>query len=365
MARSRRFDTFSLSFLDCMSCGFGAVVLFFMIINATITVRSDEVNRALSLRAESLKIEVNEGELNLVELRNTLEDVEQREVDAQGMARRIIALLEEKRSELANMEADTVASEEDINKLKADLKALEEESRRLSAAASRPEEQGQARRGILGDGDRQYLTGLKVGGKRVLLLMDRSASMLDDTIVNVIRRRNLPGPQRVLAPKWLRTQRTVEWLLSQLSIDAEFQVIGFGTRARSVVPDADNQWLAAEDPEAVEAAISGARRLIPDGGTSLHKAFAAARAMSPPPDNIILITDGLPTQAEKPPLVGKTVSGRARLRYFRSAEGELPKGVPVNVILMPMEGDADAVAEYWRLAQRTDGSFISPARDWP
>jgi hypothetical protein len=365
MARRRRFDTFSLSFLDCMSCGFGAVVLFFMIINATMSVRSDELNRALSLRSESLKIELSEGERNLVELRNTLDDVERREVEAQGLARRIVALLEQKRAELANMEADTVAQEEDINKLKADLKALEEESRRLSAAASRPDEEGEARRGILGDGDRQYLTGLKVGGKRVLLLLDRSASMLDEMIVNVIRRRNMPGPERVLAPKWLRTQRTVEWLLSQLAIDAEFQVIGFNTTARSVVPDAQGEWLAAEDPEDVERAISGARRLVPDGGTSLHRAFEAARDMSPAPDNIILITDGLPTQGDRAPLVGKTVSGRARLRMFRDAEDQLPRGVPVNIILLPMEGDADAVAEYWRLAQRTAGSFISPAKDWP
>jgi hypothetical protein len=43
----------------------------------------------------------------------------------------------------------------------------------------------------------------------------------------------------------------------------------------------------------------------------------------------------------------------------------LPAGVPVNTILLPMEGDAWAAAAYWRLALDTQGSFMAPARDWP
>jgi hypothetical protein len=43
----------------------------------------------------------------------------------------------------------------------------------------------------------------------------------------------------------------------------------------------------------------------------------------------------------------------------------LVKGVPINVILLPMEGDPMAAAAYWRLAQITRGSFLSPSEDWP
>ena len=43
MAR-KRFTTFNLSFLDIMSCGFGAVVLFYMIISAQVSVRADKEN---------------------------------------------------------------------------------------------------------------------------------------------------------------------------------------------------------------------------------------------------------------------------------------------------------------------------------
>jgi hypothetical protein len=39
--------------------------------------------------------------------------------------------------------------------------------------------------------------------------------------------------------------------------------------------------------------------------------------------------------------------------------------IPVNTILLPMEGDAYAAAAYWKLAIDTRGSFLTPARDWP
>jgi len=50
---------------------------------------------------------------------------------------------------------------------------------------------------------------------------------------------------------------------------------------------------------------------------------------------------------------------------FERSLDRLPAGVPVNVILLPMEGDPLAPGAYWALARRTDGAFMSPARDWP
>lgn len=363
MAR-RRIDTFSLSFLDIMSCGFGAVVLFFMIINATMSLRSDELNKQLSEQADRLKVEVSDGEKNLVELRNTMEETERKTVEARGLARRIVELMEDKKVELSEMEEDTLARQEHINKLKADLKAMEEDTKRLSAASSQPEEQGDRLRRIQGEGDRQYLTGVKVGGQRVLVLLDRSASMLDETIVNIIRRRNMDDAQKIRAPKWERALRTVEWLVAQIPPQSRFQIVEFAETAAPVVADSEGDWLEAANPDVVKEAIEGTHRLVPGGGTSLHNAFAAVKSFTPRPDNIFLITDGLPTQGKDPPR-GKTVSGRARLRYFNNSLEELPAGIPVNVILMPIEGDAQAATEFWRLAQASQGSFISPARDWP
>ncbi len=118
------------------------------------------------------------------------------------------------------------------------------------------------------------------------------------------------------------------------------------------------------DTQTLEAATQALRELVPNRGTSLVNAFDALDTLPDRPDNIFLITDGLPTQGAEPPR-GTTVTGRQRLEHYRRALQQLPKGVPVNIILAPMEGDPLAASEFWQLAQVSGGSFMSPARDWP
>jgi len=45
--------------------------------------------------------------------------------------------------------------------------------------------------------------------------------------------------------------------------------------------------------------------------------------------------------------------------------GQLPGGIPVNVLLYPMDGDPEAAGYLWRLAIDTKGSFMTPSEDWP
>ena len=103
---------------------------------------------------------------------------------------------------------------------------------------------------------------------------------------------------------------------------------------------------------------------MPEGGTSLYHALKVAATLKPKPDNILLITDGLPTQGSKKPS-SATVSSAQRMKHFSRAVKTLASGIPVNTILLPMEGDAYAAAAFWRLAVDTKGSFLTPARDWP
>ena len=100
------------------------------------------------------------------------------------------------------------------------------------------------------------------------------------------------------------------------------------------------------------------------GGTNLYTACAAIDHITSPPDNIFLITDGLPTQGSKAPS-GNTVSGKQRLKLFNEAAERLSGRVPLNIILMPMEGDPLAASAFWKLAQATDGAFLTPSEDWP
>jgi hypothetical protein len=299
-----------------------------------------------------------------VELRNSLRRVQQEQAAAQGLSTRLLEDLARIREELATYEQTSLARKEHVDKLKSDLRSLEEGAKRLSGGRKSEEVPGARPRSFVGDGDRQYLTGLKVGGKRIFILMDASASMLAEDIVNAVRRRFLPDTERLRAHKWRQAVRAVDWLTTQMPQGARYQLYLFDTQARPVLAGTDGVWLDAGDGATLDKAIATLRQVAPIGGTSLHNAFAAARAMSPAPDNILLLTDGLPTQGATPP-GRKTVSGRERLRHFERALEALPRGVPVNVILFPMEGDPQAPPAFWRLALATRGSFMTPSSDWP
>jgi hypothetical protein len=363
MAR-RKTEVFSLSFLDVIACGFGAIVLFYTILSAQAGMQRDRRNDDLQAEVNRLEEEVLEGYKNLVVLKNSLESTDEA-VPAEGLANRVIEETERLRQQLAEAEKDTLSKRETIERLKQDLKSLDEGTRRLSAGTPSPGQPGTRIKGFVGSGDRQYLTGLKVGGGHILILVDASASMMDETVVNVIRLRNMPEVRRLTAEKWRRTVGTVDWLTSQLPAKSKFQVYAFNTKAQPLVPGSAGKWLGADDAKALNEALSEMRKIVPQDGTSLENAFATAATLSPRPDNIILVTDGLPTQGASPPAVRKTIDGEGRLKLFERAIGRLPSGIPVNVILLPMEGDPLAPSAYWTLARRTNGSFLSPARDWP
>jgi hypothetical protein len=363
MAR-REISVFSLSFLDAMTCGFGAVVLFFMVINASVGLRAGRMTNDLQAEVDLLEERVLAENRDRVELRNNVEQNRERIVTAQGEATRVLEELTRMRQELATYESSTLARRESIEQLKADIRSLEEEARRLAAEAAPEQRTGDRLRSFVGDGDRQYLTGLKVGGERILVIVDASASMLGGTVVNVIRRRNLPDEVKVKADKWQQTVATVDWLLSQIPASSRFQLYAFNETARAVVADSEGRWLDGGDAAALDQASESMHRVVPRKGTSLHHGLAVTKALRPRPDNVILLVDGLPTQGESPPR-GKTVSGKQRARLYDRALDQLAQGIPVNVILFPMEGDPLAASAYWKLAVATGGSFIAPAEDWP
>ncbi|MDX2456007.1 MAG: VWA domain-containing protein [Gammaproteobacteria bacterium] len=362
--KRRQVSAFSLSFLDIMFCGFGAVVLLVLILNADTVKARNETFADLSSEVIRLEQEVLLGQDDLVMARNSVEVAEQEQVIATGESERIIETIKVLELQIARMENETQASREHINKLSSELKTLETEQQRQGSKATVAPDAGDKVRAFKGEGDRQYLTGLKVGGKRVLILIDVSASMLDETIINVIRRRNMDNASKRKAPKWRRALATADWLVSNLPTTSRFQMYAFNTRAQPVISGSDGKWLQASNRTDVDGAVSALHKLLPADGTSLYQALAVVKKLSPKPDNILLVTDGLPTQGSNKP-AGTTVSAAERLQHFESAVRSLSSGIPVNTILLPMEGDAYAAAAYWKLAIDTRGSFMTPARDWP
>src|SRR5690349_6508838 len=346
MAR-RKTEVFSMSFLDCITCAFGSVVLVYTVINAQGGLRRTTENQTQRAEVSKMEEKVLEGYQRLVVLRNSMTETDKEKVRTEGMGTRVLTETERLKVELADADKQTLSRREAIERLKADLKSLEEGTRRLEGASKDNAATGTRVRGFVGNGDRQYLTGLKVGGERILLLVDVSASMLDETVVNVLRMRNMSEGKKLLSQKWQRTISTVDWLAAQLPLEGQFQIYAFNTKTWALAPGTEGKWLKTNDPNALNEAMEKLRKTVPADGTSIENAFIALNALTPKPDNVIMVTDGLPTQGASAPLIRKTIDGDARLKLFERAFAKYPRTVPFNVILMPMEGDPMAPAAFW------------------
>lgn len=347
MAHSkRRITAFSLSFLDIMACGFGAVTLLFLILKHN-PVSNEFIDSAGTSEKKILLEEIQTGRANLLRLKNTLTITDEN----------VVKIIEN----IKNIKKTTLTQldpEEELDFLKKQIFVLQEKIQLL-----RKQGDGKNIRKFLGDGERQYLTGLKLGGKRIVILVDASASMLSDSIVNVIRMRNMDDESKKSSPKWKRAIKTTEWLISQMPKDSQYQIYTFNSSSKSISND-DGVWRNTQDISSLNSSIQELKKIIPNGGTNLAKAFQALADFRTPPDNIFLITDGLPTQGNKKKK-NMTITASDRMKLFQESLKELPSRTPVNILLFPMEGDPFAAASYWKLAISTKGSFMSPSRDWP
>lgn len=346
-----------------MFCGFGAVVLLVLVINSnTIAIRQEPV--------ADLNSKLRQEETRNKFVRGHREELQQ-QYDAVKAA---LETLQKKRLELSDTidnlrkqmaaEAASPVTEEQITRLQAELKILQKKATRLAEEKALAGMSDRQVRPFEGDGHRQYLTGLKLGGKRVLILVDSSASMLDRTIVDIIRRKVMDDSSRRLAPKWRKAVLTVEWIIANLPADSAIRLYEFNQATRSLAGEEAASWLAVTESSRIDELLVNLREVAPIGGTNLEEAFIRARGMSPRPDNIILITDGLPTlrNAENR---ARTIDSSGRIKLFQRAVRELPPDVPVNIILFPIEGDPFAAVSYWKLAVDSGGSFFTPTRDWP
>ena len=247
-------------------------------------------------------------------------------------------------------------------------------SREPRAIASRPVAAGEDEIENDRGGEENYLMGLKVEGPRIAVLLDSSASMTDEKLLDIIRRKNGSAAEKKRGPKWLRTKKTVRWLLARVPRTSQVTVVAYNAAATALGSGA---WQKADSPAGISALYREIDALIPEGGTNLQKGLQAISSRNV--TDLYIITDGLPTLGESryaslnpfascSSLVGRstTISGECRVKLLRqTVRDSSPGGVKVNVILLPIEGDPDAVNEYWAWAAQTGGLLISPAGNWP
>ena len=334
-----------------------------LLINSnTITLRQ---NRVSEFRSEMLKEEM--------ERRLTREHLEQQRLEIttiQKSTEVVQNLYGALLDEIVRVRQSTITAseEEDIQKkivsLQEELKALEKKTQELAKQTKMEQQAGKQVRSFIGKGNRQYLTGLKLDGKRVLILVDSSASMLDRKIVDIIRRKVLDESSRRAAPKWQKALSTVDWLVANLPPTSSIQLYHFNTSITPLTTEEKSSWIPVTEFSQIDTILSQLKKVAPFGGTNLEEVFLKARTITPQPDNIVLLTDGLPTQGRRTK-GSKTIDGAGRVKLYERAIKSLPAKIPVNTILFPMEGDPLAPSLFWKLAIDSGGSFFTPTRDWP
>lgn len=361
MARKRRVNVFALSLLDVMAGGFGAVVVLFLIINHATEETHEESTRDLLAEARLLDFREENELKDLTTIQEKIDELKNKIKQIEERLRDVAQDLENRNEDIGEMDIVEEAEIAELERLKAKVESERKELDILLEEQKRDDRQAVIE--VQGEGDRQYLTDLVLGGRRILIALDTSASMLDDTIVNVIRRRNMPLNQRLQSPKWQRAVRTVEWLIANLPLDSAWQVITFAEEAEIIGGDG-NKWIPASDAEEALATLEKLEKIAPVGGTNLYNLMMLARKIRPLTDNMFLIVDSLPTQGRRA-TKGNYVTGRERAVMFEKAAQEAPPAARINVILFPMEGDPIAPGSYWQLAALTGGTFLAPSKDWP
>ena len=337
-----------------MSCGLGAVILVFMLV---------KYNEDTSVP----EIELLKGDLARLE---AVKDVLRRNIDRQlSKSQAVDGRIQITSDELARLEAALADTKKTLSDTQAEYENLRKEVEAIEPIKTEDVIESP------GAGEENYLIGLKVEGQRIAILLDSSSSMTDEILIDVIRRKNSSDREKMAGPKWQRAKRIVQWLLARLPVQSDVSVVAFDAMARQLGAPG---WVNARDAAALGEIIRDLDAAVPSGSTNLQAGLKVIRRQRP--TNVYLITDGLPTEgdssykslspfADCSALWGASnkISGECRLELFNHtlASSAPSPGVPVNVILLPIEGDPEASPAYWSWASTSGGLLISPAETWP
>ncbi len=340
-----------------MSCGLGAVILMFLLVKKN----SEKEIMEISIPKKNLEIE------SLIK--------EERDLMVEN------AKLKNLKTKLTNQEGDLKLNTEDYE----DILTLQKEKeiknnikiRELEKKLKKIEiKNDESKLNLEGQGQQEYLIGLEIKGKKVAILLDASASMTDEELIDIIKRKTQSDKNIKKGPKWQRTIRVVKWLLVRLPNDSKVAVVKFSNDSKIL---GKKNWHENNSKDLSEL-YSEINKIVPKNGTNLDAAFKAISQMNNKPDEIFLITDGLPTIGNKKSntnffsncnsILGnaKKISGRCREKLFLSSinySKSIISNIKINVILLPLEGDPKASSNFWKLAAQNQGLLFVPSKDWP
>ena len=353
MIKRKKTEGFNLAFLDIMSCGLGAIILVFMLIKHNVNDSSIEL--------DNLKNDIKNLEERKENSLQTLKSIESKLAEDAMQAAAAERKLAERQSILARKSSEVEMAAKEIETLKSDIKEIKVIKKDDLIASKQINEEN-------------YLLGLKVKGRKIALLVDSSASMTNEKLIDIIKTKSSSNKDKQKAKKWVRTKKVVKWLLARLPKNSDVIVVAFSEKAKTL---GKQGWVKASDPASIPAIISDLNAITPEGATNLQHGLQTVNKFAP--SNLYIITDGLPTKGESnykslnpfsscSSLLGNSniISGACRVKLFKQTISEsAQKNVQVDVVLLPLEGDPDAINQYWYWTAATGGLVISPANNWP
>ncbi len=350
--KRRETEIFSLSFLDCICCGFGAVLLVFIL---TITSKT-QVDKSI-----------------VDEVRNEFTKTTKKADDKRKELDQLAQLIATAQLELQDIRTKSQADQQKISQRRRDLLLMLQQAGMMKEALDRllaekkamPTEEKPTPIPIPELDRRQYLTGVKLTGEFVVFLVRTSGSMLGETIDDAASRLQDSDDKKRESPKWKRVIHSLEWLLATLDPETRFQILFFNEETTPIIPTRGDEWFSTTDRPVLTEVLKRLHEVVPRGGANLERAFTAVRFLPRLPDSIVLLTDGLPTKSDSLPMDGEVDEG-TRIRFFEIATKQLPPRIPVSTILFPLlTGDPGAPGMYWELANATRGALVSPSKSWP
>lgn len=335
MRKRREAQSSALSFMDCICCGFGAVLLLFILTTKKQTILSNEEANQSQEAAETLQAAIQETEAAQKALEKEIEALDpQPETNA---------------TSLAQLAAEQERLAKEIEDQAQALKALEAEVTPAKATASldRP------------SADQNYLSGLRLRGPRAVILLESSGSMLAVTASDAVSIMQQGSWQK--AKKWLRSKEALKAVLAAIPKGTKVAVYQMAESTSPLSGSPSNPYIDPYDNAALISLLDRLENLEARGGADLEKGMRTVANLQERASSLLLIGDGLPTA---PAPAGRGLSETERVNLFNRAMATRPN-YPFNAILFPFEGDPSAAGLFWQLSGRTNGITLIPDNDWP
>ena len=352
----------------------GAATLLLLIVKHGPVQDPSESLDLLAPRVEDVQAELQSLETHRDNLRQELA-VSEEEIERQIAAMSASSQLEEDRiAAIAKLRDQLSEARKNLSSSQARLQEAQERRELASISAEKPE-----------TGNKGNVVGLSVEPSKVLILLDRSASMLDASLVEIIRLRASANALKNNAPKWRTARKSAEWAYQQVENGQTYQILTYSDvvqdlQGNSYTGRDSVEWLTKDETQDQQTVLPVLRGLLPGGATDLHTAFEVAGNLRPIPTQVLLITDGYPTLPGTRSLsrlrdcprttAGTTpfLSPSCRMSVFFDASRVLSrklKGSRVDTVLLRLDGDVNAMHGYWTLSATTGGRLLSPGPNWP